>query len=1392
METKILTKYRLILAVVICSLTSSNAFAQYDVMEINEVTFTSQGSYTNPYLEVDVWIDLNGPASEQYRIPVFWDGGNTFRARLVATSVGTWNWSVDNSTVPNSDQGFIGQSGSFTASAADTSSNPNNRGFIRVASNNRTLEYADGTPFFYTADTSWSSLTKVFGFTTANTMTEISFQDYFTARKNQGFNGLNVIASFPNDTYTNLWSSETWGQKTGPNGETPFVVNGVVDYQQINPSYWQSVDIKMQYLADQGFVTMLETVRRSEDWPTRTQAEKDAFYNYVRYLWARYGCYNMIFSWVHHDTNSGNVYPLWLQLVQHANTELQTKIGAYKMPYGQPRTAMSFNTSLNNWNIDVPTALDIQNVSNAERDETMHEWLSDIYDQVAQPALNLEPFYPGWGLHSSNEINPGLDDITMGQMQMYGSVLSGGLAGHAWGDTWYAGAAHATSNRVVPENSPQLNALTSFESQAMGHLRSFILDSGHEYDRLIPAADANLSNSQNFVHTLSISDDKAFALGFFTTSYALPNLTNLTASETYQFEWWDVTNGGWTNAGNLSADGNGLLVPPALPDNTKNWAYRIRSENYNPGTGCGNTAFALRINTGGSTATYNGDTFVADVHFDTGSTLDRPQTGLTEPYKTFRYSTSEVMGYDIPLPNGDYTLRLHFAELWFGATGGGAGGVGSRVFDVSAEGQLIEDNLDVFDEVGAETMLIRTHNVSVTDGTLNIDFDSRDVVGGERHPIINAIEVLGTSVPIADAGQDQVVVLPNNNIDLTGTGCDPDGGSVTYLWSQTAGPSGATLTGTNTETLSVSGLVEGSYTFQLTVTDDETDTASDTVNVTVDPESNFALRINTGGNSTTYNGDTFVADIYFDTGSTLDRPQTGLPEPYKTFRYSTSEIMGYDIPLANGDYTVNLHFAELWFGATGGGAGGVGSRVFDVSAEGQLIEDNLDVFDEVGAETMLVRTHSVTVSDGTLNIDFDSRDVVGGERHPIINAIEVLGVTAQTSLVGHWPLDEQSGTSASDLSGQGHTGTLENGQTFDNDRTTGQVDGALLFDGTDDRINLPDIDDNLQSGFTVSAWVNPANAAGGYQGVVGSTTAGGFMMFINQSKLGFKVTTNENGQKLVSSGSIQSNVWQMVTCTYDGSNMRWYIDGTIVHTEPLSGTLKDTNVAWIGWSGWSSEYFDGGIDAVKIFDGPLSDNEINDLYTADLQSMPNASGHWPLDEQNGTTAADLSGQSLTGTLENGLTFDNDKTTGQIGGALVFDGTDDRVSLPDIDDNMQTAFTTSAWVNPTNAAGGYQGVVGSTTASGFMMFINQSKLGFKVTTNENGQKLQSHGSVQNNAWQMVTCTFDGSDMQWYIDGVSVHTESHSGTLADRSTGWIGWSGWSNEYFEGGIDDVRLYD
>ena len=150
-------------------------FAATHVYEVVEETFTANKTYANPYIDVDLWVTLNGPGGS-YNIPAFWDGGGTFRVRLVATQPGNWTWSTGNQT---GDNGLDNQTGAFKAVAwtgDEIEANPNRRGFIRVASNNHTLEYGDGTPFFYTGDTWWSTLTRIYAWGSDDCLANISFQ----------------------------------------------------------------------------------------------------------------------------------------------------------------------------------------------------------------------------------------------------------------------------------------------------------------------------------------------------------------------------------------------------------------------------------------------------------------------------------------------------------------------------------------------------------------------------------------------------------------------------------------------------------------------------------------------------------------------------------------------------------------------------------------------------------------------------------------------------------------------------------------------------------------------------------------------------------------------------------------------------------------------------------------------------------------------------------------------------------------------------------------------------------------------------------------------------------------------------------------------------------------
>jgi hypothetical protein len=100
--------------------------------------------------------------------------------------------------------------------------------------------------------------------------------------------------------------------------------------------------------------------------------------------------------------------------------------------------------------------------------------------------------------------------------------------------------------------------------------------------------------------------------------------------------------------------------------------------------------------------------------------------------------------YAIPVEeDGIYRVRLHFAETWYGAPGGPKGGAGQRVFDVDAEGEEALRDFDIYDEVGAMTAVVKSFDVEVDDGTIELEFKPV-----EDRPVVSAIEVLrGEAAP---------------------------------------------------------------------------------------------------------------------------------------------------------------------------------------------------------------------------------------------------------------------------------------------------------------------------------------------------------------------------------------------------------------------------------------------------------------------------------------------------------------------------------------------------------------------------------------------------------------------------------------------------------------------
>jgi hypothetical protein len=189
--------------------------------------------------------------------------------------------------------------------------------------------------------------------------------------------------------------------------------------------------------------------------------------------------------------------------------------------------------------------------------------------------------------------------------------------------------------------------------------------------------------------------------------------------------------------------------------------------------------------------------------------------------------------------------------------------------------------------------------------------------------------------------------------------------------------------------------------------------------------------------------------------------------------------------------------------------------------------------------------------------------------------------------------------------------------------------------------------------------------------------------------------------------------------------------------------------------------------------------------------VPGLVAGWSFDAGSGSTVADASGNGNTGTIS-GATW----TAGKYGGALAFNGTSARVSVPaSASLGLSSAMTLMAWIEPTATQSGWRTIMQRETNAYFLNASNTASMRPSGGGTFGGSTTYVGGPTANpvNAWTHVAVTYDGSTLRLYVNGTQVSTGAASGTIqSSTSPLWIGGNNPYGEYFQGLIDEARVYN
>jgi len=498
-----------------------------------DITLESDHDYENPICDVTVKAHFTSPSGKRTTVDAFWDGGRVWRVRFSPSEIGEWKWKTE---CWDSKNASLNKKHGVVECVAYEGDNPLYvRGPIRLSGDHHRFACADGTPFFWLADTAWNGVLRA---------KPDDWDRYLKTRREQGFTAIQFVC-------TNWRALDK-----DDHGETAYTTEETF---RINPSFFQRLDAKVAAINEYGLIAAPVLLWAQSDIdPGRTLPEDDAI-KLARYIVARWGAHQVVWILGGDGEYSGDRFERWKHIGRKVFKEPQDRLVTL---HGSRWPGEEYHHEA--W-------FDFFGYQSGHGDSKEHlQWLvtgvpaQDWRKEPPRPIVNLEPNYEEiLTYHSRTPIKA--DRV---RRAMYWSLLVSPTAGVTYGHNgvWPWGERREQPLNHAGEAPPWHESIHTEGITSVGHLKTFF--TSLPWWRLCPAQkllaeQPGLDEPERFVAAAK-TDDGTTAVIYMPKGCDII-INTKTLKLPIAARWFNPRTGEWIDAGRID-DETKRISPPSDDD----------------------------------------------------------------------------------------------------------------------------------------------------------------------------------------------------------------------------------------------------------------------------------------------------------------------------------------------------------------------------------------------------------------------------------------------------------------------------------------------------------------------------------------------------------------------------------------------------------------------------------------------------------------------------------------------------------------------------------------------------------------------------------------------------------------------------------------------------------